>query len=211
MSKGIKYDQMVDNPQNDELGFFDGYQENMAFFQAFIRSLNPMKIYDLGCGTGNLSGPLSDIFSVIGIDRSSEMLEQAKLKYPLMEVENSDILSWCDVHKSHQNDLIVSSFVLHALEDKSRVFELFADAVQSGGKVIVVDYLFKSVAHIKEFADALSSQGKSELADVIWRKFFLTTDEVELWAEKCNLHVEIIMRNRWVGMLIIKSKEKGDI
>ena len=47
--------------------------------------VNPKKIIDIGCGPGNSTAVLKEMFpdaDILGVDYSDNMLEKAKSKYP---------------------------------------------------------------------------------------------------------------------------------
>ncbi|MGD9676757.1 MAG: class I SAM-dependent methyltransferase [Vulcanibacillus sp.] len=65
------------------------YEEWIDFTNAIIEKygINPKEIIDIGCGTGNLSIPLSKLgYEMIGVDLSNEMLAIAKEKMILNNV-----------------------------------------------------------------------------------------------------------------------------
>lgn len=192
MSKGKKYDEMVRNPQNDLLGFFENYSEIMTESQAYIQQLNPSQIYDLGCGTGNLCGELSKSFNVYGVDQSPEMLEVLQEKYPnvktlCMPFEEALVNAQVDAQT-----VIASSFVLHAVQDKTSCFEAFTKAMRLGAKIIVVDYMFDSIEEKQKFANSLVENGQKDLAEIILKKAYLTLDQVKAWADKDQLQMEVV-------------------
>ncbi len=80
-NKAVKFDKMVRDKTNDELGLFSMYDDILADIRNRIIKYNAKKVIDIGCGTGNLCGELSDSIEVLGIDQSLEMILQAKNKY----------------------------------------------------------------------------------------------------------------------------------
>ncbi len=204
MNKGEKYDQMIKNPQKDVLGFFENYYENMTFIQEHISYLNPKQVFDIGCGTGNLTGPLSDKISVIGVDKSDEMLIQAKAKYPNMTFINEDIDKWISEADLSSGNLIISSFVLHALQDKDSVLKWFSEVIKNNNTVIIVDYLFKNEAERLVFINNLVSDGKNDLSELIESKYYLKIDEFEAWCNAQNVAFKLTMLTHWIGMIEIK-------
>lgn len=201
MNKGEKYDQMIKNPQGDELGFFENYFENMKVVQERIRDLNPNVIFDIGCGTGNLTGPLSNELKVVGIDKSDEMLFQAKIKYPRLETINEDIETWISSVNISNDNLIISSFVLHAIKDKDDLKKWFLKAIKSGNAVIIVDYFFKDDNAILDCLGKLKKENKNELAKIVESKYYIKTDEIRAWCVKHNVKLEIKMLTNWIGMI----------
>lgn len=67
-NKGIKFDKMVKDKINDELGLFEKYDEILSEIRNRIIKHKAERVIDIGCGTGNLCGELSDKIEVIGVD-----------------------------------------------------------------------------------------------------------------------------------------------
>jgi len=204
MNKGEKYDQMINNPQDDALGFFENYYENMTFIQEYISSLNPKQVFDIGCGTGNLTGPLSDKISVIGVDKSEEMLVQAKAKYPNMTFINEDIDKWISEVNLSSGNLIISSFVLHALQNKDFVLFWFSEVIKNNNTVIIVDYVFKNETERLDVIKRLKSDGKNDLSELIESKYYIKIDEMEAWCLVQNVAFKLTMLTHWIAMIEIQ-------
>lgn len=179
MNKAEKYDSMVLNPMQDDLGIFMNYELNILSLQNDIRKYEPSVIYDLGCGTGNVTGHLSTDFQVIGIDRSEEMLEQAKIKFPSMQFIN------CDLNESTQcilpkaGDVLVLSYVLHSFKEKTEILEWLFNSVRRGAKVLLLDYMFQNIEHRQETLNYYLSIGRLDLVHLIESKHFIHIDLLE--------------------------------
>ncbi len=91
-NKAVKFDKMVRDKTNDELGLFSMYDDILADIRNRIIKYNAKKVIDIGCGTGNLCGELSDSIEVLGIDQSLEMILQAKNKYRNMNLKLGNFL-----------------------------------------------------------------------------------------------------------------------
>lgn len=205
MNKGEKYDQMIKNPQDDALGLFENYYENMKFIQEHIISLNPKQVFDIGCGTGNLTGPLSNKISVIGVDKSDEMLVQANAKYPNMTFINEDLDKWISEANLSSGNLIISSFVLHALQNKDDVLNWFSEVLKNNNTLIIVDYFFKHETERVDFIKRLKSDGKTDLSDLIESKYYIKIDEIEAWCKAQNFAFKLTMLTHWIGMIEIQK------
>ena len=82
-----------------------------------VPSHAPSVIYDLGCGTGNVTALLSQHWNeavVIGIDSSEDMLAKAKREHPSIEWKVGDIAEFSPTSKGN---LIFSNAALHWLDD----------------------------------------------------------------------------------------------
>lgn len=204
MNKGEKYDEMIKNPQDDALGLFENYYENMKFIQEHIISLNPKQVFDIGCGTGNLTGPLSNNINVIGVDKSDEMLVQANAKYPNMTFINEDLDKWISEANLSSGNLIISSFVLHALQNKDVVLNWFSEVLKNNNTVIIVDYFFKNETERLDFIKRLKSDGKTDLSDLIESKYYVKIDEIDAWCNAQNVAFKLTMLTHWIGMIEIQ-------
>lgn len=67
----------------------------------------PNSILDISCGTGDLVNELSKEYEVVGSDRSAEMINVAKKKYPHLLFYISDMV---DLSLENKFDLILSPF-----------------------------------------------------------------------------------------------------
>ena len=177
------------------------YNKNMEIVQALIKEHNPKRIYDIGCGTGNLTGVLSSNFEVIGIDRSDEMLSQLKLKHPNVETVNTDINEWISNQSFEMNDLIVSSFVLHAVDDKSVILDGLSKALSNRAHVILLDYVFDSVESEALFIQKLRDKDKRELAELVEKKHYMKLDEINKWCSSRDISMKVKMLTHWIGII----------
>lgn len=202
MNRGELYDEMIENASNDELGLFEKYYEIMQSVQNRIRAVNPIKVYDLGCGTGNLSGPLSDEMNVLGVDMSLEMLIQANMKYPNLYTSCYDMETFLSQIAIQPKDLLTCGFVLHGVANKQAIWSGFEKAIKSGGTVLLLDYFFKTESAQTDRIEALQNNGKTELADLIASKHYLALDELTAWSEQHNFKLEFRWMTHWVGMAI---------
>jgi trans-aconitate 2-methyltransferase len=98
--------------------------------------IEPTLVYDLGCGTGELTNELARRWpraAVIGIDSSSEMLEQVRPEKNVT-VLHQDIEDW---KPERAPNLIFSNAALHWVSDHERLFpRLFGEL--AGGGVLAV-------------------------------------------------------------------------
>lgn len=205
MHKGEKYDYMVRNPENDPLGFFENYEDNLIIVREIIEKANPKHVYDIGCGTGNLTGPLSDSILVTGIDQSGEMLEQTLSKYPKMEVICDELSHWTQESVLSEGDLIVSSFVIHAIEDKKPLLDWFSKVISSGCSIVIMDYVFKDDITKSAYIDQLVDEGKQDLADIIDSKHYMTVDAFRTWADDQRFIHTFKMLTHWIGVFEVKK------
>ncbi|MFT6556238.1 methyltransferase domain-containing protein [Sneathiella sp.] len=98
---------------------------------------SPSVIYDLGCGTGNVTSLLSKRWGeavVIGIDSSEVMLRKAASDHPSLEWKLQEINEFSPVSKGN---LIFSNAALHWLDDHETIFPKLLNQLRPGGVLAV--------------------------------------------------------------------------
>lgn len=91
-------------------------------------------ILDLGCGTGHLTAEIAAIGArVVGIDRSSEMIAEAKAKYPGIEFQ---VVDATQLKFDQQFDAVFSNAALHWILDAEKVVAGIARALKTGGRFV---------------------------------------------------------------------------
>jgi trans-aconitate 2-methyltransferase len=94
--------------------------------------IEPTLVYDLGCGTGELTNELARRWpraAVIGIDSSTEMLEQVRPEKNVT-VLHQDIEDW---KPERAPDLIFSNATLHWLPNHEQLFPRLLHELRPGG------------------------------------------------------------------------------
>ena len=92
------------------------------------------RILDLGCGTGHLSAQIAESgASVIGVDRSAEMVAAAHKQYPNMTFEVADA---CNLTFQNEFDAVFSNAVLHWIHEPERVIQGVARALRPEGRFV---------------------------------------------------------------------------
>ena len=92
------------------------------------------RILDLGCGTGHLTDRIGDdAAEVVGLDRSAEMIEEARASYPAWEFRRADAREFT---VSDPFDAVFSNAVLHWIDDQEAVLGRVADALRPGGRFV---------------------------------------------------------------------------
>lgn len=113
-----------------------------------------IRIMDLGCGTGNITKALKEKYphaSVTCIDLAENMLETAKAKLN----DCADIEYWCgdirEFNYSRKYDAIISSLVLHHLEEKDKrgFYKTVFKALNKGGVFYNADMVLASNKHLE--------------------------------------------------------------
>ncbi|MEH6544795.1 MAG: methyltransferase domain-containing protein [Sneathiella sp.] len=97
----------------------------------------PSVVYDLGCGTGNVTSIISQHWNdavVVGIDSSEEMLEKARSDHPSIEWKHGDISNF---NPTSKGNLIFSNAALHWLDDHEKLFPMLLSNLRPGGVLAV--------------------------------------------------------------------------
>ncbi len=92
------------------------------------------RILDLGCGTGHLTSQLAVTgASVIGLDHSPAMIEQARLNYPDLRFEGGDA---ADFTFAEPFDGVFSNAALHWVKRAESVVACVARTLKPGGRFV---------------------------------------------------------------------------
>ena len=97
----------------------------------------PRRIYDLGCGTGNVTRMLADRWraaDVIGIDHSPQMLEKARATPSRVRWQHGDLADW---QPEETPSLLFSNAVIHWLPDHRSLITRLWSLLPSGGCLAV--------------------------------------------------------------------------
>ncbi len=123
-----------------------------------LLSRSPIKILDMGCGTGQQYGDLvsqfgSDRFLYTGVDRSGEMVRHAKRSYPEAVFLINDACRFSA--QSGSFDLIICSHSFPYYENGEDVLKRFFSLLKPGGVLLL------SQACINTLYDRLALKGVS--------------------------------------------------
>lgn len=119
----------------------DCYERNHAFVwqygQDLIQLLNPQaeaQILDLGCGTGQLTAQLvATGAEVLGLDRSPEMIAQARCNYPQIAFEVADAREF---RVDQPFDAVFSNATLHWILEPDTVISCVYQALKPKGRFV---------------------------------------------------------------------------
>jgi trans-aconitate 2-methyltransferase len=98
---------------------------------------SPKLIYDLGCGTGNVTRIMAERWpeaTVYGLDNSPEMLEKAASEPGPVQWIEADLRNWSPAEPP---DLIYSNATLHWVEGHRDLFPRLAGFLTAGGCLAV--------------------------------------------------------------------------
>jgi len=117
------------------------YEEKHSFVwkqaESLVEWLAPKpgeRILDLGCGTGHLTAQIASAgVSVLGIDSSPEMIEEARRSYPRLRF---DIVDARHLAYADQFDAVFSNAVLHWIIEADLVVQGVSRALRPGGRFV---------------------------------------------------------------------------
>lgn len=117
---------------NDKHSFVYQYGENL------LKLLDPKedeRILDLGCGSGQLTLKINDFAKeVIGIDKSAEMIADAKSKFPNIKFRVGDAANF---NFDEKFDSIFSNATLHWVKDYKKAIKCMYENLKVDGKIVV--------------------------------------------------------------------------
>jgi len=102
-----------------------------------IQIESPETVYDLGCGTGTITGILQERWpdaKVTGVDSSASMLERTRDVDTGVYWQHADLNDW---HPESPADLVYSNAALHWLDDHDQLFPRIMAAVKPSGVLAV--------------------------------------------------------------------------
>ena len=118
------------------------YNEKHAFVYQYgeelIQLLDPkpdQRILDLGCGSGQLTAKINELAKeAIGIDKSAEMIADAKSKFPQIEFQVADASNF-KFDKTF--DSIFSNATLHWVKDYQAAIQCMYENLLPGGNLVL--------------------------------------------------------------------------
>jgi len=118
------------------------YQHKHSFVWHFGASLLELlqprageRILDIGCGTGQLTAEIARSGAqVIGLDKSSEMLSEARRNFAGLRFEQGDA---SDFRFPEKFDAVFSNAALHWVRDQAGAAKSMAGALRPGGRMVV--------------------------------------------------------------------------
>jgi trans-aconitate methyltransferase len=143
------------------------------------------RILDLGCGTGQLTAAIAEAgASVIGLDQSGEMLEQARSAYPNLRFVQGDArnFSFDDAF-----DGVFSNAVLHWVRPPEAVIRCVRNCLKRGGRFVAE---FGGKGNVEALEAALrvaAGQTGIRLEDPLW--YFPSVSEYATLLESAGLEV----------------------
>lgn len=195
-----QYDSSVKSNTDDELNLFDGYENIMNRVRNTIRKGNAEKVLDIGCGTGNLCGSLSENIDVTGMDQSIEMLVLAQKKYPKMKFKFGNFLDKPFVESEF--DMIVSTYAFHHLTktQKRKSLDIMLKYLKPRGKIIIADLMFLNNEEREECKRNFKKEKRMDLWEIIDDEYYTIIDDFKSYAEflGCTFYCEHLKNFTWL-------------
>lgn len=210
-NKAVKFDKMVRDRSDDELGLFEKYDEVLSLVREKITKSKAKTVVDIGCGTGNLCGELSSDIDILGIDQSLEMILQAKKKYKHLKFKLGNFLDK-PIEKSYI-DVLVSTYAFHGLtcDQKKEALKNMMEYIKDDGKIIIADFMFSNNEEREKCRKNLLAKGRKDLWEVIEYKHYTNLDELKAYVYSLNykIYSEHIVNFTWM-VEIEKNKQQKD-
>jgi len=163
------------------------------------------RILDLGCGTGALTAEIAGRGAdVLGVDRSEEMISQARRKFPALTF---GVLDARQLRFNAKFDAVFSNAVLHWIPEAEEVIAGMAQALRPGGRFVAE---FGGKGNIRRlvagFHRAFSALGMRE-PDGVSPSFYPSVAEYAGLLEKHGVEV----REAWLfeRPTILEEGERG--
>ncbi len=125
---------------------------------------DPVEVYDLGAGAGNVTRLLRTRWPnarITGVDESQEMLAKAAIGAPDILWQRADLATW---QPGRPADVIYSNAALHWLGDHARLFPALLEALAPGGVLAVqMPRNFSAPSHIAIAEAARSGPWRARL------------------------------------------------
>jgi len=119
-------------------------------------SSKPIKVLDLGCGTGNTSKAVKNRFphaNITCIDLAESMIEMARYKLSKYDDIEYHVADMREFEFGCGYDLVISSLAMHHLEtdeEKIEIYRRIYDALRKGGAFYNGDNVLGSNQHLEK-------------------------------------------------------------
>src|SRR5690606_33197291 len=164
------YDDSVNGKDKEYADVFDKYEEILEAVADL--AINP--VVEFGVGTGNLTQKMVDRgLQVIGIEPNKAMREVTAEKMKNLTLIDGDFLEFEDRVEAKT---FVSSYAFHHLtdEEKAQAFQLYAEKLPTGGKVVFADTVFESADAKQQKVEFEASRGYVNLVEDLNREYYTT-------------------------------------
>lgn len=208
-NKAMRYDRMVKERKDDELGLFEKYDEIMEEIRGLIKAAGDSNVLDIGCGTGNLCGCLGSGINVVGMDKNPDMLLQARRKYANMKLRLGSFLD--EPYCRGYFDTVVTTFAFHILRDEEKKLALdnMLEFLKDNGRIIIGDYMFRNAMEREGCREQLLERQKYDLWKVIESRYYINVESFAEHVESLGLKITCkhVVNFTWLAVI----EKTGDI
>ncbi|MEK6267293.1 MAG: methyltransferase domain-containing protein [Planococcus sp. (in: firmicutes)] len=191
------YDESVNGNDEEYKDVFLKYNE---ILQAVAEAaIGP--VIEFGVGTGNLTKKLLERnLEVVGVEPNQAMREVTAQKMPNLTVVDGDFLEF---ETSISPQSFVSSYAFHHLTDveKAQAFQIYAEKLSTGGKVIFADTVFNSEQSKKEMIAFEQARGHINLVEDLNREYYTTVPKLKELITKAGFAVKLSKMNNYVFLI----------
>lgn len=191
------YDDSVNGKDKEYADVFDKYEEILEAVADL--AINP--VVEFGVGTGNLTQKMVDRgLQVIGIEPNKAMREVTAEKMKNLTLIDGDFLEFEDRVEAKT---FVSSYAFHHLtdEEKAQAFQLYAEKLPTGGKVVFADTVFESADAKQQKVEFEASRGYVNLVEDLNREYYTTLPILRDMIEAAGFTVEFTQLNGYVWLI----------
>jgi len=171
-----KYDNSVEESDNDNKYPFAGYKMILNHIYNIIMEKQKPVVLDIGFGTAILTSKLyQESCTIYGQDFSEKMIEIAKKKMPNACLVQGDFsLGLVDQLKQYQYDFIVATYSLHHLNNTQKVnfINELLSHLNPGGLLLIGDVMFEK----KSDMDQCKEEAKDEWDD---EEIYFVVEEIK--------------------------------
>ncbi|MGB6406188.1 MAG: class I SAM-dependent methyltransferase [Planococcus donghaensis] len=191
------YDESVNGSDEEYKDVFLKYNE---ILQAVAEAaIGP--VIEFGVGTGNLTKKLLERnLEVVGVEPNQAMRQVAAQKMPDLPVIDGDFLEF-DTPIFPQS--FVSSYAFHHLTDaeKAQAFQIYAEKLPAGGKVIFADTMFDTEQSKQEMIAFEQARGHFNLVEDLNREYYTTIPKLKELITKAGFTVNLSKMNNYVFLI----------
>lgn len=191
------YDDSVSGKDKEYADVFDKYDE---ILQA-VADLAVSPVVEFGVGTGNLTQKMADRgLEVVGIEPNKAMREVTAEKMKNLTLIDGDFL---DFEDRVEAKTFVSSYAFHHLtdEEKAQAFQLYAEKLPAGGKVVFADTVFESAQAKQQKVEFEQARGYVNLVEDLNREYYTTLPILRDMIEAAGFTVEFTQLNGYVWLI----------
>ena len=142
---------------NWNASMYDGNHQFVSKYgKSLVDLLAPQKgevILDVGCGTGDLAYSLAELgCNVIGIDKSANMVQYARMKYSKIPFHVKDVL---EIDYKDEFDAVFSNATLHWVKQPKDALNAIFHSLKVGGRFVAE---FGGAGNVKMITEEIKKQ-----------------------------------------------------